>query len=135
LATGIPARLTTAEGRKFGLTVGAAFLALAALLWWRGRTLSAPAVAILGVALVLAGVAVPARLGPVQRAWMALGAAISKVTTPIFLGAVYFLAFVPVGFLMRLAGRNPLARARSAGSYWVGRTGVSEARHDLERQF
>ena len=31
----VPARLTPAEGRKFGLLVGGAFLLLAALLWRR----------------------------------------------------------------------------------------------------
>ena len=39
MAAGIPARLTAAEGRKFAFTVAAAFLVLAALLWWRGRLL------------------------------------------------------------------------------------------------
>jgi hypothetical protein len=135
LATGIPAGLTKAEGRRFGLTVGAAFLVLAAILWWRGRAVSAPTVAILGGALMLAGVAIPTRLWPVHRAWMALAAAISKVTTPVFLGVVYFLAFVPVGLLMRLAGRNPLARSRTAESYWVRRKAASAVRRALERQF
>ena len=135
MAAGTAARLTTADGRRFGLTLGAAFLVLAGVLWWRGREVGAPIAAILGASLVLAGVAVPGRLGPVQRAWMALAAAISRVTTPIFLGVVYFLAFVPVGLLMRLAGRNPLARSRTAASYWVARKPRSEARRDLERQF
>ena len=36
----VPARLTPAEGRKFGLTVGAAFLVLAAIPWWRGHRIA-----------------------------------------------------------------------------------------------
>jgi hypothetical protein len=30
-------RLTAAQGRRFGLTVGAAFLVIAAIVWWRER--------------------------------------------------------------------------------------------------
>ena len=71
MATAISAGLSAKEGRKFGLTVGAAFLVLGALLWWRGRAL-APWLGSLGAVLALAGLVVPARLGPVQRAWMGL---------------------------------------------------------------
>ena len=59
MAAGVPARLTPAQGRRFGLTVGGAFLLLAAIAWWRGL----PAITtILGVAMGLAigiGVSLP----------------------------------------------------------------------------
>ena len=130
----VPARLTPAEGRRFGLTVGAAFLALAALLWWRGRPTGAAALGALGAALVLAGLAVPEQLGPVHRAWMGLAHAISRVTTPIVLGLLYLLVFAPLGALRRLAGRNPLVRREGPDGYWVVRT-PEQRRSDLARQF
>ena len=58
LATGIPARLSPAEGRKFGLTVGVAFLVIAARALVAGpRTGAVPYVGGLGTVLVLAGLA------------------------------------------------------------------------------
>ena len=40
MAHGISARLSPAEGRKFGLTVGVAFSVLAAIAGWRGHAIS-----------------------------------------------------------------------------------------------
>jgi len=134
LATPVPARLTVAEGRRFGLTLGAAFLALGGVLWWRGRA-GAPVALILGLALLAAAGVMPGRLGPIRRAWLGLGAAISKVTTPIFLGVVYFGAILPIGLLLRARGRNPLTRYRSLSSGWVPRPVEVRSRRDMERQF
>ena len=134
MAAAISARLTAAEGRRFGLTLGAAFVALAGVLWWRGRP-GAWIPLVLGVALVVAAVALPTRLEPVQRAWLGLGAAISNVTTPVFLGVVYFGAILPIGLLLRARGRNPLTRQRSTATCWVPRPAEARSRRDMERQF
>ena len=104
MAKRIPARLTAAAGRKFGLTVGIAFLAIGALLVWRAKPLRADVAFALGALLVLAGLTVPTQLGPVERAWMRLAHLISKVTTPIFMGVVYFLVITPLGLLRRAFG-------------------------------
>ncbi len=134
MATGIPARLSTAEGRRFGLTVGAAFLALAAVAQWRGRERAALVFAGMGGLLVLAGLAMPERLGPVFRGWMGLAHLMSKLTTPIFLGVVYFGVITPVALLMRLCGRRPLQRTTTA-SGWIPRAADARHRADMERQF
>jgi hypothetical protein len=133
LATRIPARLSAGEGRKFGLTVGIAFAVLGGVAWWRGREALAGGFWAVGALLILAGLAVPTSLGPVQRAWMGLAHAISKVTTPIFMGIVYFVVLLPVGLVMRLFGRNPLTTHHGAETVWVSRG--ENRRGDLERQF
>jgi len=132
LAERVPARLTPAEGRKFALPVGTAFLALGGLAWWRGQVPLAAVLGALGGVLWVTGLAVPARLGPVQRLWMALAHAISRVTTPVFLGIVYFLVIMPVGVLMRLFGRNPVRHRPVNDSYWAPRVGP---RGGLTNQF
>lgn len=130
----IPARLSPAEGRKFGLTVGIAFLVLASLLhFWRHKETAAAVLGALGALLVLAALAVPTRLGPVQRAWMGLAHAISKVTTPIFMGVVFYLVITPIGILMRLVGRRSLVNRERDGGFWVAP--ASGGRSDIERQF
>jgi Saxitoxin biosynthesis operon protein SxtJ len=134
LAHGIPARLSPSEGRRFGLAVGAAFLALAALLYWRELPTAAVVAGILGAALLLGGLAIPGRLGPVYRTWMRFAFALSRITTPIFLGIVYYLVFTPIGLIMRALGRNPLARAPGQ-SRWIARGGASDRRGDMRHQF
>jgi len=135
LETRVPARLSPVEGRRFGLTVGGAFLVLGVLLTWRGRVAAAPVAFGLGAAFVVAGLILPARLGPVFRAWTALGAALSKVTTPIFLGVVYFGAIAPIGLVLRIFGRNPLTRHHEAASCWGARPADARSRRDMEHQF
>jgi hypothetical protein len=134
LATRIPARLSASEGRRFAFTVGAAFLVLAAVAAWRGRTTVPVVLASTGVVLLLCGVAIPSRLGPLYRAWMGLALAISKVTTPIFMGVVYFVVLTPTAFLKRAFGAR-FAPDRRASSFWVTRPEGAARRGDLERQF
>ncbi|MDB4905570.1 MAG: hypothetical protein JWO05_354 [Gemmatimonadetes bacterium] len=130
------ARLSAA-GRRFGLTVGGAFLALALLASWRGRLRTAMVTGAIGTLLVLGALLVPGQLGPVERAWMAFGKLLSRVTTPIFLGITWFLLLTPLGWIRRTVSRSPIARDRGAKSYWVKRPAVDaeDARRSLERQF
>lgn len=125
---------TKSELRSFAYLVGAAFAALAALLFWR-RGVGIPVIALgsTGVALLLAGVLVPGMLAPVQRGWMRFAVLLSRVTTPVFMGVVFFGLFTPIGFLMRISGRNPLVRGR-AGTAWIERAPGHRA-SDLQRQF
>lgn len=127
--------MTAAEGRKFGLTVGAAFLVLAGISTWRGRPTAATVLGGLGALLVLAALFIPTRLGPVSRAWMGFGHLLSKITTPVFLGLVFFVVLAPIGVLMRLFGRRPLERPATAPSWWVTRGQADRQRVDMERQF
>ena len=122
MAAGIPARLTPAEGRKFGLQVGAAFAVLGALSRWRGHDTAPLVLWALGGLLIAGGLFLPGRLGPVYRAWMGLAVVLSKVTTPLFLGIVYFGVITPMGVVMRLLGRNPLVHRPGRDSYWVAPT-------------
>lgn len=135
MAARIPARLSPAEGRHFGLTVGAAFVLLGAIALWRGHELSAGVFVGIGVSLVAAALLLPARLGPIYRFWMGLAAAISKVTTPVAMGIVYFVVVTPIGLLRRLAGKDSLVRPRTASTFWVSRSPGGERRTGMERQF
>lgn len=133
MAHAVPARLSGPEGRRFGLTVGGAFLAIGAILWWRDRA-AAPYLSGVGALLAVAGLLIPARLGPVQHAWTSLGHGIGKITSPLVMGLIYFGLLTPIGLLRRLLGRDELARRADASSYWVDRP-EGARRSDMERQF
>lgn len=133
MAERVPARLSAAAGRRFGLTVGGAFVVLAAIAAWRGWPVVSAVAGVLGLGLTIAGLAIPTRLGPVERGWMRLAAVISRVTTPIVMGVLYFVVITPVGLLTRIFGHHPLTRPPGAG-VWVARAPGAH-RSDLTRQF
>lgn len=124
---------TRAELRKFGIQVGIAFGVLAGIFLWRSHQTPATVLGAIGGTLVLGGVLAPGLLGPVERAWMGLATVLSKVTTPIFMGIVYFLVFGPVGIVRRTVGRHPLRHDAVSDSYWADRGDAR--RSDLQRQF
>ena len=90
-----------------------------------------------GVAAVFAilTVAKPALLGPLNRAWFKLSQLINRIVNPIVMLLMFVVAFVPMGFLMRM-WRDPLLRRRQpeAKSYWVVRE-RSPAGHSMKNQF
>ena len=111
METGITKELTVGELRNFGLTTGTVVAVLFGLLlpWiWDLGYPRWPWIffGFLGVWALVA----PATLRVVYRVWMRIGLAISKVTTPIILGIVFYLVVMPVGLLMRTIGGDPMHR-------------------------
>ncbi len=135
MAAGVPARLSPAEGRKFGLLVGGGFLVLAAVSHLRHHPGRVPWLAAIGGLLVVAGLVRPRWLGPLYRAWMALGHALSRVTTPILMGLIFFLVITPIGVMLRLAGRNPIPHGGPRRGRWLPRPRAADPRAAMERQF
>src|ERR1051325_3567584 len=129
-------RLSNAELRKFGLTVGLAFVVLGTISWWRGHEIPPRVLWTLGTLLVVPGALFPGVLGPVQRAWMAFAMVLGHVNTRIILTVLYYLVMTPVGFVMRRF-HDPLNRSLrdDSPSQWVKREPgpVDVARY--ERQF
>jgi hypothetical protein len=127
---------TKAELRKFGLSVGAAFLVLGTLSWWRGHELPPRILWGIAAGLVVPGLIAPVLLGPVQRGWMAAAMFLGHVNTRIILSLLFYAVITPIGFVMRLF-RDPLDRSleRPGDSTWIKRTlePVDPARY--ERQF
>ena len=127
-----PAGLTRGEGRRFALTLAVAFDVLGGIAWWQGSSRATLVFGAIAGAFALGGLLVPGKLGPVYRAWMGFARALSRVTTPIFMGVVYFLVITPIAAMRRAVGGNPL-RAHRGATGWVDRQ--QAPRGDLTRQF
>lgn len=141
METGIPARLehkkgamTAAEGRKFGLTVGLAFVAIGAVLMWRQHPIKSYVAFSLGGGLVLGGLVVPTLLRPVESAWMGLAHLLSKITTPIFMGIVYFIVMMPIGWIRNRGNKSPIYRSRGKSQWNAHDPAVADG-NQMERQF
>jgi hypothetical protein len=130
----VPARLTPAEGRRFGLTLGIAFGVLAALVRWRGGETVSLGLGAVALALLAGAALAPGALGPVHRGWMAFAERLSRVTTPIVMGVLYFLVITPMGLVMRLVGHRPLDHRSPRDSFWVERA-AGQRRSALDRPY
>ena len=62
------------------------------------------------------GLVAPESLRGIFHGWMRVGRLVSKVTTPLLLGAVFFVVLMPVGLLLRLIRHDPLNRRFDASS-------------------
>ena len=137
MAHAIPARLnrpyTAADGRKFGITVGLAFGVFAAIARWRGHPTTFMVLASLAGVLIAGGLVIPKFLGPVERAWMRFALLLSKITTPIFMGIIYYLVLTPTGLLRRAFAGSALVHKASASGFWADRSNAP--RSTLTRQF
>ena len=108
--------------RRFGITTGAIVAGLFGLFfpWLFESALPLWPWVVFGV-LAGWGLLAPATLKPVYRGWMRFGLLLSKITTPIIMGVVFFLIVMPFGFALRLLGKDPLRRRldEAAQSYRI----------------
>ncbi|HEY5862967.1 MAG TPA: SxtJ family membrane protein [Casimicrobiaceae bacterium] len=100
------------------------------------QPLRAWALAIALPAAVLAWLAPRIYAGP-NRAWMKLGELLARVVSPLALAVLYFGMFVPLGWIMRLAGRRPLRLKRDpvAATYWIERAPRSAEHENMKHPF
>ena len=122
--------------RRFGLTTGAIVALLFGLLlpWLFDRALPVwPWV--IAIALVATGLALPAALGPVYRGWMKFGHVIGAINTRIILALTFYGMIFPMGLLMRMLRRDPLARLPDNQKTTYRVTSKSHTKHHMEKPF
>ncbi len=109
-----------ADDRKFGWTVGGVFAVLGALALWRHRMPAGVVAASLGGVLLLLAAVAPALLAGPHRAWLGFAKVLGRINSAIFLFLTFFLVLTPLGFVLRLFGRDELRRRGTApASMWT----------------
>ncbi len=111
------------EYRKFGISVGIAFLLITALLWWKDAQNALRVTGALGTLLLLGGLVAPGLLKWPYRGWMKFAAGAAWFNTRLILTLMFYLVMTPVGLLLRLLGKCPLAMGfdKAAKTYWIKR--------------
>jgi hypothetical protein len=124
------------SNRTFGLVMGAFFVLMALLPLVRGHAIRIWALPC-AVAFLLAALLAPRMLGPLNQAWTALGAAVHKITNPVVLGVLFYLVFVPFGWLLRRMGADflRLKRPPETESYWILRRPPGPEPASMSKQF
>ena len=122
--------------REFGLTTGAAIVAIFGLFFPWMLELDWPvwpwviAAPLWSLALIH-----PLWLRWIYRAWMRFGLLASRVMTPLVLGIVFFVIITPMAMVMRLLGKDPMQRALDPNRKSYRVQSNRSPREKLERPF
>jgi Saxitoxin biosynthesis operon protein SxtJ len=110
------------SNRSFGWTFTGFFLLVGIFGIWRSSPTLSWLFALAGLFAVIT-LTRAQWLEPLNRAWMKFGALMNAVVSPVILGVIFFGVFTPTGMVMRLIGRDAMARKfdPAARSYWVKR--------------
>jgi hypothetical protein len=69
----------------------------------------------------------PLSLRPVYRGWMRFGLLLSRVTTPIVMGLVFYVVITPFALILKLMGKDAMRRKiDTRDTYRVTRENVRE---------
>ena len=97
--------------RSFGLVTGAIIMVLFGLFFPWLLEVGIPRWPwILGGVLGVWGLVHPTSLRPVYTNWMKFGLLLSKITTPIVMGIVFYGVIFPMGLIMKVIGHDPMRR-------------------------
>lgn len=128
--------LDAAELRRFALTTGAIVTVLFGLAfpWLLGVRMPAwPWV--VGGTLVLWGIVAAPSLRPVYRGWMRFGQLLNRIVSPVVLGVLFFGIFTPVALVLRIIGRDAMARRFDAGATTYRIASARPPKEHVERPF
>ena len=63
-------------------------------------------------------------LNPLNKLWFKFGIFLGKIVSPIIMGIIFFLVVTPIGFIMRLLGKDILnLKYNKNKSYWIEKNG------------
>lgn len=124
------------SNRSVGFTFTAVFLLLAVLPLMQGGAVHIWA-AVVGGLFGLISLMAPQLLTSLTKYWMAFADLLHKIVSPVILGILFFLVVTPIGYLMRLSGKDPLRLKLEpdAQTYWQERQPPGPAPESLLDQF
>jgi hypothetical protein len=121
--------------RSFGLSVGTVLIGIALLLWWKGRLGRAEILGGIGTVLVFFGAVRPQWLKWPSAVWWRFAGALAYVNARILLTLLFSVLLVPLSFIWRLTGKDPLARRRQKFEGWTPYPARYRDRTHFERMF
>ena len=104
--------------RSFGVSIGGAMCAFAALSVWRHHPYSAAISGSTGAPLLFFGLTMPRLLAWPSMWWWRLVHVLGYVNSRILLTVLFSAVIVPLNAIWRVIGKDPLARRRQTENGW-----------------
>jgi predicted membrane metal-binding protein len=91
----------------------------------------------MAAAFLAAAFVFPKALRPLNLLWAKVGLLLHRITNPLIIGLVFFLAVTPTALVMKALGKDPLRRRidPNAKSYWIERAPPGPAPDTMHNQF
>lgn len=118
--------------RKFGLILALLIIGYSGVRSWLTHDVGVTGV-LIGLGIGLIALVLPRVLTVIYVPWMIAARSAGFIITHLLLSMVFYLIFTPVGWIMRLAGRDPLRLKQGGNSYWIARD--PDRKTDYERMF
>ena len=124
----------SSSDRAFGLVVAAFFAALVPMPLHRAPRFWALPIA---AAFLLVAIVRPVLLAPLNKLWARLGLLLNRITNPVIMVILFYVAVTPIAFLMHIAGKDQLSLEwkPQARSYWIPRTPPGPPPESMTDQF
>ena len=115
-------KIKIASNKSFGIVFSIVFLVIAFWPMLNGNEINYWLLAISIVFLIL-GLINSKILTPLNKLWFKFGIFLGGIIAPIIMGIIFFLVVTPVGFIMKILGKDLLRKKidKKRHSYWIKR--------------
>jgi hypothetical protein len=128
--------VVVSSNRSFGTVISVLFALLGLGPLARGRPMRGWAL-VVAAAFLLATLAFPLMLAPLNRVWLRFGLVLHASISPVIMGLIFYTTVTPIGLVRRWLGKDPLRLRwdQDAVTYWIERDPPGPAPDTMSRQF
>ena len=120
------------SNRSFGIVFFVVFLLIGSYPLLKGGDLKIIPI-LISIIFFILGVINSKILTPLNKFWFKFGLLLGQIISPIVMGVIFFLVVTPIGYLMRLLGKDVLRlKKTNDSSYWVKK---SNLKSKMKNQF
>ena len=126
-------KIRIGSNRNFGLVFFFVFLIVGLLPLLKEEPFRIWSIVISIIFLIL-GLMNSKLLTPLNKLWFKFGLFLGSIVSPIVMGIVFFLVITPIGFVMKIMGKDLLNKKKDNDkkSYWINR---SKTKSTMKQQF
>ena len=111
------------SNRSFGIVFFIVFLLIASYPLTYGGEIRIWSL-IISIIFLILGLLNSKILAPLNKIWFKFGILLGKIVSPLIMGIIFFLVVTPIGFIMRLLGKDVLnLKYNKNKSYWIEKNG------------
>ena len=124
-------KIKTSSNRSFGLVFFVVFLIVALWPLKHEEDIRLWSLA-LSIIFFILGILNSKLLTPLNKLWFKFGIFLGSIVSPIIMGLVFFSVVTPIGFFMRIMGKDLLRLKSKKNTYWIDRNNIKSS---MKKQF